>query len=561
MGFYFCSIKYNYMKRNLTKTLIGWGALALCTSQLSAQISLIQDYKNNTSAPIGVFQNLNFREAGFSALTYIPGTNGQEFWTISDRGVNVDCASANASATPVGTVGCAPTYDKMFAFPTYAPKIHRIKINGDSVQILQTITMKRPNGSTATGLVNPAGLGSTTLEVISTNTVSNCANFAANTAAKDVWGIDSEGLAVDQNGNFWISEEGGPTIWKLDANGVVQKRYTPYGNLPNAQPEDVAIDTVFKYRKNNRGFECLTIAPNGKVYAIIQSPLLFPNTSTGENTQVHRMLELDPATNTTRMLAYLNDGIIGASGANQIRLRDWKFGDMAAINNNEFLVIEAAARGTSDIKKIYKINISGATAITAATYSGQTLEALATTSNLAANNIVPVSKTLFMDLLTNGWPTVLDKAEGLAILNDSTIALCNDNDFGQTCPSANGVAIATSNLSHVITYGLKGANKITNWQGPATAILSQENVMSFVSLFPNPAENEALLNFSLRKDETVTVSVFDLSGKAMSLPFEKQLQPGQQQININTANLENGIYMVEARTGASSFKSKIVVLH
>ena len=75
----------------------------------------------------------------------------------------------------------------------------------------------------------------------------------------------------------------------------------------------------------------------------------------GDATQVHRMIEIDPATNTTKMFAYLNDGIIGTSGGNQIRLRDWKLGDMFAINNNEFLVIEAAARGTTDIKKIYKI--------------------------------------------------------------------------------------------------------------------------------------------------------------------------------------------------------------
>jgi len=429
-----------------------------------AQIALLQDYKNNTSAPIGTFQGINFREAGFSALYPIAGTNGKEFWTCSDRGVNVDAANANPAA-------CRPTYDKIYGFPGYAPKIHRIRLNGDSIQILQTITMKRPNGSNASGIINPTNLGSSGAEVASTDTVLNCANFNLKTTAKDTFGIDSEGLVVDPDGNFWICEEGGPTIWKLNKNGVVIKRYTPYANLPGVQSVDVQIDTVFKYRKNNRGFEGIAITPNGKIYAIIQSPVLYPNKSVGEGTRVHRILEINPADNSTRMFAYLNDGIIG-SGSNQIRLRDWKIGDMAAINNDEFLVLEAALRGTTDIKRMYKINISAATPVHSGLYSGVTLEALVDAAGLGINGIVPVTKMLVMDLLASGWPAALDKAEGLAIINDSTIAIGNDNDYGQVSPAENGVATATTNLSHVFTYRLSGSSKLNNFI-PVVTLLSQ----------------------------------------------------------------------------------------
>lgn len=551
------------MKLTFTKSILAAGLILLATNDISAQITLLQDYTNKTSATIGVFQTITYREAGFSALTAIPNTNGKEFWTISDRGVNVDCANANASATPMGTVGCTPTYDKMFGFPTYAPKIHRVKINGDSVQILQTITMKRPNGTTATGLMNPAGLGSTTLEAISTQTVSDCASFAANTAAKDIWGIDSEGICVDNDGNFWISEEGGPTIWKLSPAGIVLKRYTPYSNPATKQAEDVVIDTVFKYRKNNRGFECLTIAPNGKVYAIIQSPLQFPNTLTGDNTQVHRMIEIDPATNATRVFVYMNDGIIGASGANQIRLRDWKLGDMAAINNNEFLVIEAAARGTSDFKRVYKINISGATAVTSGLYNGQTVEALATGTALAANTITPVTKTLFMDLLANGWPSVLDKAEGLAIVNDSTIAFCNDNDFGQTCPLADGIAIPTTNKSHVITYGLKGNNKLSAYQSHLTTSVKEQvsNPLSSVSTYPNPVNETLSLSLDLNKDARLNVVMLDITGKQVTEVRAQNLNAGSHHLTLTTSALENGIYFVKVASETSMSVTKIVVMH
>ena len=428
-------------------------------------ISKLQDYKNNTSAAIGTFQGINYKEAGFSTLFPIPNTNGTEFWTCSDRGVNIDCANAN-------TASCRPTYDKMYAFPSYSPKIHRIRINGDSIQILQTIPIKRPNGSGASGIINPTGLGSTAAEIASTDTVLNCANFSLKTTPKDTFGIDPEGLVVDKNGDFWLCEEGGATIWKLNKNGVLVNRFTPYAHLSGKQAVDIQIDSVFKYRKNNRGFEGISIAPNGKIYAMIQSGIQYPTVTIGDNTRIHRILEIDPATNNQRMLVYLNDGIIG-TGSNQIRLRDWKIGDMAAVNDSTFLVLEAAARGTSDIKRLYQININQATAVHSGLYGTLTLEGLVDSTGLANNGIKPVTKTLVMDLLASGWPAELDKAEGLAIINDSTIAIGNDNDFGQTSPLANGIATATGNLSHLITYRLSGAKKLANYKPSVLSVSTQ----------------------------------------------------------------------------------------
>lgn len=449
----------------LSNEVSGTVALFSINTSVTEGISKLQDYINTNSPAIGTFQGINYKEAGFSALFPIPNTNGTEFWTCSDRGVNIDCANAN-------TASCRPTYDKMYAFPSYAPKIHRIRIAGDSIQILQTITIKRPNGTGASGIINPTGLGSTAVEVASTDTVLNCANFSLKTTPKDTFGIDPEGLVVDKNGNFWLCEEGGATIWKLNQNGVLLKRYTPYAHLAGKQAVDIQINSVFKYRKNNRGFEGISIAPNGKIYAMIQSGIQYPSATVGDNTRIHRILEIDPATNNQRMLVYLNDGIIG-TGGNQIRLRDWKIGDMAAVNDSTFLVLEAAARGTSDIKRLYQININQATAVHSGLYGGLTLEGLVDSTGLANNGIKPVTKTLVMDLLASGWPAALDKAEGLAIINDSTIAIGNDNDFGQTSPLADGIATATGNLSHLITYRMSGDKKLTNYVPSILSVSSQ----------------------------------------------------------------------------------------
>lgn len=527
----------------MKKTLL-FALSILGFSSLHAQITLESTHENLSSATIGVFQGITFREGGFSAMQYIPNTNGTEFWIVTDRGVNVDAANANTSATPSAQYpsGCVPTYDKIYAFPSYAPKIMRIKIVGNEVQILQTITLKRPNGTDVSGLINPTGFGSTAAEVASTNVVTDCADFDANTAAKDVWGIDSEGIDIDGEGNFWICEEGGPTIWKVNPNGVVLKRYTPYALV---YPEDVAIDASFAFRRNNRGFEGLTITPNGKIYAIIQSPMFYKNVAgtagsgTLGNSRIHRILEIDPTNDATQMFAYVNDGQIGTSS--DIRPRDQKIGDLKAINNTTFLVIEQGARGTQNVKKLYQIDISAATPVLSGLVynsNSKTLEELDTPANLTANGITPVAKTLVFDLHANGWPTTLEKAEGIAIIDANTIVICNDNDYGQFSPTENGIATENNIKSTLFVYKLNGPNALQNYIPNNNVVLTAEDFTANnnkVIVYPNPFNNQIYVN---NVAASATFKVIDVLG---SLVMKGKL-------NGNTTNLENlkaGIYFLQ----------------
>lgn len=529
------------MKTKLLLSLFGTGLLNLGINSVHAQITVGNHYENENSAAIGTFQNIAFREGGFSSLVYIPNTNGTEFWTVSDRGVNIDAANANATATPSTKYPtCKPTYDKIYAFANYAPKIHRIKIEGNEIKILKSITIKRPNGTDATGIINPTGFGSTATEVASTNIVNDCANFDANTASKDVWGIDSEGIDVDKDGNFWICEEGGPTIWKVNPNGVVLKRYTPYAQ--NQQPEDVSIDACFTFRRNNRGFEGITVAPNGKVYAIIQSPLYYKAVSgvagsgTLASSQIHRILEIDPATNTTAMYAYVNDGTIGT-----IKPKDIKIGDLRAINNTTFLVIEqAAATAPDDIKRMYTIDITNATKVqSGVVYNGKTLEELNTPAALTTNSIVPVTKTLLFDMYAKGWPIALDKAEGIAIIDKNTIAVSNDNDYGQVSTNQDGIATATTIKSSIYLFNLAGTDALLNYVPNSNVVLNtNENKVKNcnIVLYPNPTTNYIFIQNAPLDS---TYSIYDLTGKMM---LKNKINSTEYKIDISS--FIKGFYII-----------------
>lgn len=414
-------------------------SLVVVSNEVSSTVTVYEvnevtteTYEWHHTDSIGTWSGITLYDGGASGLHYLPGTD-REFMIVSDRGPNAigDNNPNNTPGTPV----------KVFPLPGYAPRYHHIKAQNDSVLVLNTTELKRPGGTPATGLPNPTATGGTG-EVAWSDTTGTV-------IAPDVWGLDSEGIAEGNDNDLWIAEEYGPTMWRVNkTSGEVINRYTPFGT----NGENIGIDTLLRRRIANRGFEGVTFAPNGKVYAVVQAPLANPTVPASDSSRIHRLVEIDPFTNVTRTFAYVHDAPVGGPGG--IRNQDWKLGDIVAVNNNEFLVLEHAQRGTANKKLVYKINLAGATPITTENFGGHTLEQLHDTAGLSANGIVPVAKSLLLDLLPNGWELGHDKPEGLTIINDSTIAVINDNDYGIDSPLGNGSLVTTGKTTKLYIFTL-----------------------------------------------------------------------------------------------------------
>lgn len=401
---------------------------------------------------------------GFSALRH---AGGNEFWTITDRGPNLDSGDI-----------------KVFADPAFNPMIVRFRANPDgTLSLVQTITLKNPSGVYASGLPNPAPY--------STGEVARDLNF--NLLPPDDWGFDTEGLLLAPDGTFWFCEEYAPGIAQVSADGTIIRRVRPQ-STPGGLPD------ILRRHVSNRGMEGIAMTPNGKIYAIVQSGMAnsYSNTSSAndkasQQTEVLRLVEFDPATNTSRMLAYMMDAGYPNSGSD-IRKRDIKIGDMAALNNNELIITEHAQRGTQNSKKIYKVNIADATPITSEVYETspgvfKSLEELSRTQITTVAGITPVSKTLLLDLLNPGpgnpqWPIDADKPEGLTLINGNTLAVCNDNDFGVIAPAADGRLSFSGTRTRLFVYHL---NTVLDYQTGIQASFTQsgQNLATSNALFTN----------------------------------------------------------------------------
>lgn len=391
--------------------------------------------------------SLVYRQGGISGLCYV---GGNDFWFITDRGPNVDSGNA-----------------KVFPVPGFQPTMFRVRLLLDgSFVIVDSVRLAQPDGSPTSGRPNPPPY-STGESALDTNFVS---------IGTDEWGFDTEGLLRAPDGTFWFCEEYAPGIAHVAADGRIIERVRPQA-APGGLPD------ILKKRVPNRGAEGIALTPNGKLYTIVQSGMAnsfantaSANTAAAQTTEMLRLVEYDPATGTSRMFAYLMDAGYPTGGSNG-RRRDVKIGDMAAVNNNELILIEHLQRGTTNVKKVYTVNLAGATPITTETFQVspgvfKTLEELTRAEIGSVAGLTPVAKTLLIDLRAPGagntaWPTALDKPEGLAILSPTSIAIGNDNDFGVASTNADGIISLTGTKSNIIVYTLATP---LNWEMPVQVV-------------------------------------------------------------------------------------------
>ncbi len=338
------------------------------------------------------------------------------FYLLTDRGPNAAGVAANSI---------------IFGKADFTPQIGKFRMKDGLLTLEQTILLKNAAGLPLTGLPNPVGQGSTGETALDLN---------GQPLGTSVDGIDSEGLVLAADGTFWISDEYGPHIAHFDATGKQLERINPFGTGQGGR----TLPLVLARRRPNRGMEGLTITPDGKtLVGLMQSPMYNPSSAAVSGSTVLRVVTFDLATGATKQYAYVMDNAT-LTGCSEI----------AAITNTTFLAIErdglygGNTTSPATFKKVFKFDLAGATDISDAAntaagklYNNLTVEQLKDQAGLTAAGVVPVTKTLVLDLLKDISPVYPhDKAEGIALIGNDRLAISNDDDFGVLDNGANGFA-------------------------------------------------------------------------------------------------------------------------
>ncbi len=404
-------------------------ALAIIDLQASEVITIAALGYKDWQRPPATLQQIEFTDlpvlgvtaagqtitlGGFSGL-YFEGLNPENghltFIAHPDRGPNPEPIDVDED-------GIA---ERPFALPTYQAQWLRFEVNPatSAITITERISLTTASGDPISGLPNLAGEGG--MAYADEEPV----DLFGNALELDPFGADLEGIVRAADGSYWMVDEYRPAIYHFAPDGVLIDRFVPEGSNANEAGVNVgteAFPALYAQRRSNRGFEAVAYA-EGILYAFIQSPLDDPDRSNDVNSRNGgsiRILAFDTASGTTvGEYIYMIEG--GAVD---------KIGDAVALSPTEMLVIERdAALGPDAQKFIFKIDLTNATNIYGMTLP-QGLQRQSE-AGLAMAGILPVRKELFADPVALGF-LAGDKIEGLALIDENTLAILNDNDFGIT---------------------------------------------------------------------------------------------------------------------------------
>jgi len=336
-----------------------------------------------------------------------PAQAPDEYWVVTDRGPN-------------GQVKVDGDKRRTFPVPGFDPVILRVKVDGSTLRVQQAIPLTTTAGRPITGLSDMAGRDETPYDWT-----------AAQQLPVNPSGVDSEGLVRAGNGEFWVSEEYSPSILRISPTGKVLARYVPQGlALPGADyPVNPTLPAILGKRQINRGFESLAMSPDGHtLYTMLQSPLALPNPDAGEKSRAVRLIAFDTATGkATAEYVYSLEKVTGFDPGADGDESDMKISALAWYGPDELLVDER----TDDVAKLYVAKLTGATNVLGGPFDDPAHSPPLEQADLRAASVTPLAKTLLVDL-TASVPNLPKKIEGIAVRDDHTIAVANDNDFGMT---------------------------------------------------------------------------------------------------------------------------------
>jgi hypothetical protein len=84
---------------------------------------------------------------------------------------------------------------------------------------------------------------------------------------------------------------------------------------------------------------------------------------------------------------------------------------------------------------------------------------------------------------------------------------------------------------------------------------------SLAAPYPNPVTGVATIDFSLDRNESVTIAVYDVAGRRVASLLENAARTaGSGSISLNAANLVSGVYFVKMQTPTRSVSRKVTIV-
>ncbi|MCK4662362.1 MAG: T9SS type A sorting domain-containing protein [Bacteroidales bacterium] len=167
---------------------------------------------------------------------------------------------------------------------------------------------------------------------------------------------------------------------------------------------------------------------------------------------------------------------------------------------------------------------------------------------------------LLIEKLDEGTFFVINPLEDLTLKENMDLLdeVKNENKLNKN--NINGAYIVRSPYINAMKYAKKLL--FVNKEKSGTSINNEmfnENITS-LEIYPNPVTSEAIVTFNMKNVTNVSLTVCDITGRSIIKIYQdNRLKAGQNNISINTFNLENGIYIVKLSSATQTITKKFIV--
>ncbi|WP_374384458.1 esterase-like activity of phytase family protein [Dongia sp.] len=358
-----------------------------------------------------------------SALFHMPGDADNIFYSITDRGPNIDCAEAGELLGADFNKMCAGDEKaKIFPQPDFTPTIQRLELGeGGKFAVKDMVKLSDANGKPITGLPNP-------LKVAKTE---HAYDKDGKPVDFDPNGLDTEGLVRLSDGSFWISDEYGPSLVHAAADGKIIERLVPQGTEGDYAGATYKISgtlpAILAKRQLNRGMEGVAVSPDEKfLYGLMQNPLANPDADAYKKANATRILKIEAATGKPvgEFVFQLDPHTSFKADKKAEKQSDVRLSEVTAIGADKLVVLERIAKTT----KLQLVDLSTGSNILGTAWDDVATSPSLEQVDLGAADVKPLTKTLWFD--SSDIKEVPAKIEGVAIVAPDTLVIINDDDFG-----------------------------------------------------------------------------------------------------------------------------------
>lgn len=148
----------------------------------------------------------------------------------------------------------------------------------------------------------------------------------------------------------------------------------------------------------------------------------------------------------------------------------------------------------------------------------------------------------------------LSQVSGLADGTYRMGAWVNSNSF-------NGIGdppdYQSDNAGLMLSSGGTSSSSIINFSSASG--IKTFDVSKYLTVYPVPAKSDLSVKINLDKEETVTLEMYDLTGKLVQARQEQKLSAGANTLQMNVGTLENGVYFLRMKAADRLMSTKFVI--